>query len=216
MRPRRRLRRSSPSSRATRVPTSRARRSPSTAAKSRSYFRVGGCSPVSTPHAFAPSRRAVSVKTAPIDPWTMPQAIRFFRSAFSSRPTVHAFSAIPSPTRAMPVRIAFTGLQRTAPEQGCADDDRAEGGELEAARGAAGQALVEEDEAGDDRDGVRRQRRDPGRRECAAALVAALEEARPEAVPGQEGQRGEQPRPAVADELRGHVADGEEEPAGEA
>src|SRR5690349_6796411 len=82
------------------------------------YFFVGGCSPVKTPQAFAPMRRAPSVKTAPIAPWRIPHWMRFRRSTFESRPTFHAASAISSPTVAIALRTrssTFTAIAAVVP-----------------------------------------------------------------------------------------------------
>lgn len=114
------------------------------------------------------------------------------------------------------MRLLARARGQSACQQRCAPDKGGEGRKLQRSFHPCGKVLAEDDEAGGDRDGVRRQRGKTGAGERVAVLEGALEDARAERVTGDQREGGEDPGAAVDDELGGDVAAREEEPRGEA
>jgi hypothetical protein len=73
--------------------------------------------------------------------------------------------------------------------------------------------LVQHHGSGHDGHGIAQQRCEPGHRECSTGLVAELEQRRPDAIPGNEGEDEDVNGTAGGHDLGRHVADREEEPA---
>ena len=113
-------------------------------------------------------------------------------------------------------RALLRRLRPRVVQQRPARDDGRERDQLEHALPAGREVLVEEQDAGDDRDRVRRQGRDAGRGERVAVLERALQLDRAGRVGRDQRHDREQPPVAEDGELRGHVAGGEEEPGSQA
>ena len=117
------------------------------------------------------------------------------------------------------MRLRRALLRRLRPrvvQQRAARDDGGERDQLEHALPARREVLVEEQDAGDDRDRVRRQGCDAGRGERVAVLEGALQLDRAGRVGRDQRHDREQPPVAEDGELRGHVAGGEQEPGSQA
>jgi hypothetical protein len=97
------------------------------------------------------------------------------------------------------------------------DDDAGEGGDPDRTEPAFGERLAEDGHAGDDRERVRQERRDPRRGQRAPALEARLEDERSEGVGGdQGGDEGEVTVGRLDGPLGRDVAGREQEPRGDA
>ena len=97
-------------------------------------------------------------------------------------------------------------------EEDGAQDDRGERGDPHRAEPAAGERLAEDRHAGDDRERVGEQRRDPRRGQGTATLEAGLEDERPERIGGdQGGDEGEVAVSRLDGALRRDVAGGKQE-----
>src|SRR5438034_5613530 len=106
------------------------------------------------------------------------------------------------------------GLGTGKPSRPCHDGDERE--HPERARSPVRQPFVEERGAGDDRQGVRQQRRDPGGGERSAALEAELEGDEGEPVACEERRHERKPAAAAHRRLRPYVPRRVEEPRGRA
>jgi hypothetical protein len=78
------------------------------------------------------------------------------------------------------------------------------------------QGLAEQDEARRDRDRVCHHRGRARGRQGVALLVGRLQDAGADSVPDDERDQGQEPDPAVSDELGGDIPDGEQQAGGEA
>ena len=86
-----------------------------------------------------------------------------------------------------------SGLAWTPREEHRAPDEAGEAEQLEDSAPPGRQLLVEQDEARGDRHRVRRERREPRRRQRATGLECLLEESRPERVDDEERHEGDEP-----------------------